>query len=83
MKTQTKPKNTSTTKTFTISLSSDRYKQLEDMAKKNERSKNYFIKKALDNYLEDIYFSEKAEKIIEKGLGKTYTLAEIKKKYGL
>jgi hypothetical protein len=32
---------------------------------------------------EDIYFSEKAEKIIKQGFKKTYTLEEIKKKHAL
>ena len=50
-------------KTLTISIPGEYYDKLEDMAKKDERSKSYFIRKAIDNYLEDIYLSEKAEKV--------------------
>ncbi len=70
-------------KTLTISLPIECYNQLESLAKKDERSKNYFIKKALDNYLEDIYFSKRAEKILDDGTTKTYTLDQIRKKYDL
>lgn len=70
-------------KTFTISLPISSYNKLEEMAVKDERSKNYFVKKALDNYLEDIYFSNRAEEILSKGIGKTSTLKEIKEENGL
>lgn len=70
-------------KTLTISLPAIQYDQLEKLAKEDERSKNYFIKKAISNFLEDIYFAKKAEKILNEGTSKTYTLDEIKKKYDL
>lgn len=70
-------------KTFTISLPSAYYEKLEDMSKKNERSKNFFVKKAIENYLEDLYLYQKAEEALSKGVGKGFTLEEIKAKYGL
>jgi predicted DNA-binding protein len=73
----------SKSKTLTISLPAVQYDQLELLAKKDERSKNYFIRKALDNYLEDVYFSKRAEEILDSGITKTYSLDEIRKKYDL
>jgi len=77
MKTQLK------SKTLTISLPTVQYDQLEVLAKKDERSKNYFIRKALDNYLEDVYFSKRAEEVLDNGITTTYSLDEMRKKYDL
>ena len=77
MKTQLK------SKTLTISLPAVQYDQLEVLAKKDERSKNYFIRKALDNYLEDVYFSKRVEEVLDNGITKTYSLDEMRKKYDL
>lgn len=70
-------------RTLTISIPGEYYDKLEYMAKKDDRSKNYLIRKAIDNYLEDVYLSEKAEKVLKDGICKTYSLEEIKVRHGL
>jgi predicted DNA-binding protein len=69
-------------KTLTISLPLNFYQSLENIALEQDRSKNYLIKKAVENYLEDLYFVKKAEEILARGEN-TYTLEEIEKEYGL
>lgn len=69
-------------KTLTISLPFKFYKGLEAAALEQDRSKNYLVKKAVENYLEDLYFSKKAEEVLARN-EPTYTLEEIAKKYGL
>lgn len=77
MKTETEQ-----TKTLTISLPANFYRGLERVAAEQDRSKNYLIKKAVENYLEDLYFSKKAEEVLARN-EPTYTLDEIAKEYGL
>ena len=74
--------NTEQTKTLTISLPANFYRGLERIAAEQDRSKNYLIKKAVENYLEDLYFSKRAEEVLAKN-EPTYTLEEIAKEYGL
>ena len=69
-------------KTFTISVPAEFYNKLEKMSEENERSKNFFVKKALENYFEDIYLYNEAIKVLEKD-EPTYSLEEIMKEYGL
>lgn len=69
-------------KTLTISLPLYFYQSLESIALEQDRSKNYLIKKAVENYLEDLHFTKKAEEILAKNES-TYTLKEIAKEYGL
>ena len=38
----------------TVSLAKEAYDKLEELANENERSKSYYLKKAFDNYLEDL-----------------------------
>jgi predicted DNA-binding protein len=75
-------KATNSTKTFTIVLPIQFYQGLERAALDQDRSKNYLVKKAVENYLEDLYFSKKAEAVLAKN-EPTYTLEEIAEKYGL
>ena len=77
MKAQNEP-----TKTLTISLPANFYRGLEQAALEHDRSKNYLIKKAVENYLEDLYFSKRAEEVLARN-EPTYTLEEIAKEYGL
>ena len=70
------------TKTLTISLPANFYRGLERAALEHDRSKNYLIRKAVENYLEDIYFSKRADEILARN-EPTYTLGEIAKEYGL
>jgi predicted DNA-binding protein len=73
---------TESPKTLTISLPANFYRGLERAALEHDRSKNYLIKKAVENYLEDLYFSKKAEEVLARN-EKTYTIEEIAKEYGL
>lgn len=73
---------TEQTKTLTISLPANFYRGLEQAASEYDRSKNYLIRKAVENYLEDLYFSKKAEEVLSKN-EKTVTIEEVIEKYGL
>ena len=68
------------TKTLTISIPSNFYAGLEKLALQQDRSKNYLIRKAIENYLEDLYFSKKAEEVLARN-EPTITLDEIARKY--
>jgi predicted transcriptional regulator len=46
-------KNKTKNKTVTVLLGDELYDKLEELAKQDERSKSYFIKKALKQYLEN------------------------------
>ena len=41
-------------KTITVALGDELYDKLEQLAKQDERSKSYFIKKAVKQYLENL-----------------------------
>ena len=69
-------------KTMTISLSSEEYQALDKLSIEHERSRNYLIRKAIQNYLEDLHFYQKALEVLEKD-EPNYSLREIAKKYGL
>lgn len=69
-------------KTLTISLPITFYEGLEKASLQNDRSKNYLIKKAVENYLEDLYFYNKAMAVIERD-EPVYSLEEIIEKYNL
>ena len=60
--------------------------RLADMAKKTGRTKTFYAKEAIMNYLEDLedtYMAEKAWDEFKASGEKTIPLAEIMKKYGL
>ncbi len=73
---------TEASKTLTISLPASFYRGLEKAALDHDRSKNYLIKKAVSNYLEDLYFAKKAEEVLARN-EPTTTLEEIMRKYRL
>lgn len=68
--------------TLTISLPVSSYDSLEKLAKESDRSKGYLIRKAVENYLEDVYLYKKAVAALEKN-EPTYSLEDIAKEYGL
>ena len=70
------------TKTLTISLPENFYRGLEQAALDQDRSKNYLIKKAVENYLEDLFFSKRAEEILAENESNV-SLEEVMEKYGL
>ena len=66
----------------TVSLGREAYKKLEELANENDRSKSYFLKKAFDNYLEDLYLYKKALLVLEKD-EPIHDLKDMAKEYGL
>lgn len=56
--------------------------QLEELAKTTKRSKSYYVREALEQYLEDYSDYLKAVAVLEKNK-KIYTLEEVKKYLGL
>jgi RHH-type transcriptional regulator, rel operon repressor / antitoxin RelB len=60
--------------------------RLADMAKKTGRTKTFYAKEAILNYLEDLedaYIAEKAIEEFEKSGRKTIPFAEVLKRYGM
>ncbi len=66
----------------TISLPAAFYKGLERAAIDQDRSKNYLIRKAVENYLEDLFFTKRAEEVLAAN-EPTVSLEEAMEKYGL
>jgi RHH-type rel operon transcriptional repressor/antitoxin RelB len=59
---------------------------LERFCTKMERTKTYFINKALESYLEDLYFYEKGIEALEeheKSGSKTYSIEEVAEELGI
>jgi RHH-type rel operon transcriptional repressor/antitoxin RelB len=59
---------------------------LERFCKKMERTKTYFINKALESYLEDLYFYERGIEALEEHErtgGKTYSIEEVAQELGI
>lgn len=75
-------KNKVKSKTLTISLPIKFYESLEKISQQNDRSKNYLIKKAVEKYLEDLYFYNRAMEVLERD-EPSVSLEEIGEKYGL
>jgi predicted DNA-binding protein len=71
-----------TVKTLTISLPANFYKGLEQAALEQDRSKNYLIRKAVENYLEDLFFMKKAKEALASD-EPIVSLEEVMDKYGL
>ena len=60
--------------------------RLENLAKATGRTKTYYAREAILEYLEDmedLYMAEQRMADIKAGLSKTYTLDEIKNRLGL
>ena len=61
-------------------------KRLEALAARTHRSKSYYLKRALETYIEDYedyLMALDVKKRMDAGQEKTYTLEEVKKKLGL
>ena len=60
--------------------------RLENLAKTTGRTKTYYAREAILEYLEDmedLYIAEQRMADIKAGLSKTYTLDEVKNRLGL
>jgi len=71
--------------TITVKIPDDMAAFLEKLAKEEERSKSYYIRKAISNYLEDmadLYVAKRESAKIKKG-AKTIPLKEIMRRNGL
>lgn len=65
-----------------LRLSQKLDKRLTLLAKKTHRSKSYYAREALENYIEELEDTYLALKILENP-GKIYTSAEVRKMCGL
>ena len=68
--------------TITMRISEDLNNKLETLSHQEERSKSYFMRKALISFLEEVEDYEEALSILAQN-NKRYTLEEIEKKLGL
>ncbi len=69
-----------------IRLSPEIEKRLEDLAKKTGRTKTFYVREAITEYiedLEDIYLAEKRLEGIRSGRSKTIPIEEIMSRYDL
>lgn len=60
--------------------------RLDNLVLKTHRSKSYYIKRAIEDYLndqEDYLLAAAISERITRGIEKTYTLAELKNGFGL
>lgn len=74
------------TQTVTVKLPDDMAKFLEKIAAEEERSKSYYIRKAIASYLEDLADIRAAKKALaehKKSGGKTYSLEQVMRENGL
>jgi RHH-type rel operon transcriptional repressor/antitoxin RelB len=72
--------------TLVIRLSPEIEKRLEDLAKKTGRTKTFYARTAITEYiedLEDIYLAEKRLEDIRTGRSKTIPIEEIMSRYDL
>ena len=72
--------------TTAVRLPEDLEKRLEALAARTHRSKSYYLKRALETYIEDYedyLMALEVKKRMDAGQEKTYTLEEVKKKLGL
>ena len=69
-----------------IRLSEELEARLESLAKATGRTKTFYAREAIAEYLEDLedlYLAEKSLKDIQEGRSKTYTLDEVKAELGI
>jgi RHH-type rel operon transcriptional repressor/antitoxin RelB len=69
-----------------IRLSPDIEERLEKLSKKTGRTKTYYARAAIIEYLddlEDVYLAEAVLERIQRGEERTYTLDEVGKRLGL
>jgi RHH-type rel operon transcriptional repressor/antitoxin RelB len=75
-----------TSNIISLKITPDLSFMLDEIAKKQDRSKSYILRKALENYLEDQKDLEDGIKALiehKRGNGKTISLEKIITKYGL
>lgn len=65
-----------------IRLDPETEKRLENLAKKTKRSKSFYAREAIENYIEDLEDYYLADEI-RKNPGRIYTLEEMEKICGL
>jgi RHH-type rel operon transcriptional repressor/antitoxin RelB len=68
--------------TITVKIPDDMAKFLDKIAKEEERSRSYYIRKAISEYMEDMADLYVAKKRLAKK-GRTYTLEEVARKNGI
>jgi RHH-type transcriptional regulator, rel operon repressor / antitoxin RelB len=69
-----------------LRLSADIEARLDALAKATGRTKSFYAREAICQYLEDledIYLAEKEMELVRKGKSKTYTLTEVEDELGL
>jgi RHH-type transcriptional regulator, rel operon repressor / antitoxin RelB len=69
-----------------VRLKADLERRLDELAKKTGRTKTFYVREAVINYLdelEDVYLAEKRLRSILAGKSKTYSLEEVVKELGL
>ena len=69
-----------------IRLSDEVEARLANLAKATGRTKTFYAREAITEYLddlEDLYLAEKSLKDIQEGRSKTYTLDEVKAELGI
>lgn len=69
--------------TLTVRLSEAQERALEQLAADTGRTKSYYVKQALDQFLEDRADYLTALAAIEKDDGRRYTLDEVRRELGL
>ncbi|UGX84705.1 type II toxin-antitoxin system RelB family antitoxin [Phyllobacterium meliloti] len=69
-----------------IRLPDEIYERLQALSSRTGRTTAYYIREALDEYLddlEDVYLAEKVLERIRSGEEQTYSLEEVKQRLGL
>ena len=67
---------------LSVEISKDEEKRLEDLAQKTGKTKDYYVKKAIHEFLEDLEDYNLAVERLET-IEETYTLAEVEAELGL
>lgn len=67
---------------LSVEISKDEEKRLEDLAKKTGKTKDYYVRKAIHEFLEDLEDYNLAVERLET-IEETYTLAEVEAELGL
>ncbi len=71
---------------LTVRLDLDMEKRLTNLSKETHRNKSFYVKKAIENFLNEYEESLRILSIKERlhsGQEKTYTLEDVQKMYGL
>ena len=71
---------------ISVQLSPDVEKRLTILSESTGKPKDFYIREAIQEYLddlEDIYLAEKRLEDLHKGLSRTYSLEEVERELGL